>query len=80
MTGDTPKLDRADWGRFSATNRDRCTVCGERAAVNVTLRADEKTTTDRGTGKGIVKQILPFCHEHGILRYGDALRKLQGTA
>lgn len=68
------KLDRADWTRFSAKG-GRCVVCGHVAAVTVSIVSKE--ITGKPGGGELARNQVPFCHEHGIARYADALNKLK---
>ena len=73
-------LTKADWGRFQRNpNVKRCLVCGKSADVSVKLTATELGASAGKTGVLIVTETLHYCHTHGVLRYGDALRRLQGS-
>lgn len=76
MTGVTPTLDRAEWKRF-ADKGGRCLVCGHTAVVSVSITSTE-LTGDKG-GSQLAREVIHFCHDHGIMRYADALNKLRGT-
>lgn len=80
MTMAPSKLDRADWNRFAKTNKNRCIVCGQQAQVTVNMTSTELPGENGAgkTGRLLVKQSFAFCHEHGIMRFGNGLRALNG--
>lgn len=67
--------DRGRGSFTSPSNTDRCIVCGHAAAVVITVDA---SIIGKGSGRNIVSNRVFFCDEHGMLRYGDSLRALQG--
>lgn len=79
--GDKHRIDKAAWRRYAAGNKDRCVVCGHSSDVVVTMTAMERAPEGqgRGTGAMLAKQQFRFCSEHGQLRFGDALNKLNGV-
>lgn len=80
MTAASDSLSLADWGRFGSGETPRCLVCGHHADVRVELQALDLTRQDKGLrAKHVARESVYFCHTHGILRYGYALRKLQGV-
>lgn len=67
-------LDLASWRRYSKSNKDRCMVCGNPAVVSVRLTASPLT---RG-GNALAAHQFLYCHDHGIMRFGEALIRLNG--
>ena len=77
MNAPTP-MSKADWGRFQrGASAKRCITCGHAADVTIKLTATE--LDDGKSGTMLTTETLSYCHTHGVLRYGDALRKLQGS-
>lgn len=71
------RIDRAEWKRF-ADKGGRCLVCGHAAVLSMTITARE-LTGEKG-GANLATETVHFCHEHGIMRYADALNKMRGTS
>lgn len=71
-------IDRALWSQFHATNRDRCSTCGNPAVVVVTIAA---TARKEGEGKGhagrLADYTAAFCDQHGRDVYRRALTNLR---
>lgn len=78
MAGLQP-VEMAQWKKFGSTNRDRCEVCGGTAQIAISMFAHEKSTNGRGNGNKLAQTLHYFCDTHGQMKYGEALRRLQGA-